>query len=161
KPIQIDQSRVSNDLMGKRVLVTGAAGSIGSEIVRQVLRYHPAVLILCDQAESPLHEMQLELEDKFPDASIEIKIADVRSYSRMHKLFDDLRPEVVYHAAAYKHVPLMEHNPFEAIKSNVQGTKNVADLAVKFGSDKFVMVSTDKAVNPTNIMGASKRLAEI
>ena len=161
KPIRIDQSRVSNDLMGKRVLVTGAAGSIGSEIVRQVLKYDPAVLILCDQAESPLHEMQLELEDKFPNASIEIKIADVRSYSRMHKLFDNLRPQVVYHAAAYKHVPLMEHNPIEAIKSNVLGTKNVADLAVKFGTDKFVMVSTDKAVNPTNIMGASKRLAEI
>lgn len=161
KPIRIDQTRVSNDLTGKRVLVTGAAGSIGSEIVRQVLKYNPAVLILCDQAESPLHEMQLELEDKFPDASIEIKIADVRSYSRMHKLFDNLRPQIVYHAAAYKHVPLMEHNPFEAIKSNVQGTKNVADLSVKFGIDKFVMVSTDKAVNPTNIMGASKRLAEI
>ncbi|TCK85288.1 polysaccharide biosynthesis protein [Albibacterium bauzanense] len=161
KPIRIDQTRVSNDLTGKRVLVTGAAGSIGSEIVRQVLKYNPAVLILCDQAESPLHEMQLELEDKFPDASIKIKIADVRSYSRMHKLFNDLRPQVVYHAAAYKHVPLMEHNPFEAIKSNVQGTKNVADLAVKFGTDKFVMISTDKAVNPTNIMGASKRLAEI
>lgn len=161
KPIRIDQSRVSNDLTGKRVLVTGAAGSIGSEIVRQIIKYDPAVLILCDQAESPLHEMQLELEDKFPNASIEIKIADVRSYSRMHKLFDNLRPQVVYHAAAYKHVPLMEHNPFEAIKSNVQGTKNVADLAVKFGTDKFVMISTDKAVNPTNIMGASKRLAEI
>lgn len=161
KAIRIDQTKVSNDLTGKRVLVTGAAGSIGSEIVRQVLKYNPAVLILCDQAESPLHEMQLELEDKFPDASIEIKIADVRSYSRMHKLFDNLRPQIVYHAAAYKHVPLMEHNPFEAIKSNVQGTKNVADLAVKFGADKFVMVSTDKAVNPTNIMGASKRLAEI
>ncbi|HUH18576.1 nucleoside-diphosphate sugar epimerase/dehydratase [Albibacterium sp.] len=161
KPIRIDQTRVSNDLTGKRVLVTGAAGSIGSEIVRQVIKYDPAVLILCDQAESPLHEMQLDMEDKYPNASIEIKIADVRSYSRMHKLFDNLRPQVVYHAAAYKHVPLMEHNPFEAIKSNVQGTKNVADLAVKFGTDKFVMVSTDKAVNPTNIMGASKRLAEI
>lgn len=161
KPIRIDQTRVSNDLTGKRVLVTGAAGSIGSEIVRQVIKYDPAVLILCDQAESPLHEMQLDMEDKYPNASIEIKIADVRSYSRMHKLFDNLRPQVVYHAAAYKHVPLMEHNPFEAIKSNVQGTKNVADLAVKFGADKFVMVSTDKAVNPTNIMGASKRLAEI
>lgn len=161
KPIRIDQTGVSNDLTGKRVLVTGAAGSIGSEIVRQVIKYDPAVLILCDQAESPLHEMQLDMEDKYPNASIEIKIADVRSYSRMHKLFDNLRPQVVYHAAAYKHVPLMEHNPFEAIKSNVQGTKNVADLAVKFGADKFVMVSTDKAVNPTNIMGASKRLAEI
>ncbi len=161
KPIRIDQTRVSNDLTGKRVLVTGAAGSIGSEIVRQVIKYDPAVLILCDQAESPLHEMQLDMEDKYPNASIEIKIADVRSYSRMHKLFDNLRPQVVYHAAAYKHVPLMEHNPFEAIKSNVQGTKNVADLAVKFGTDKFVMVSTDKAVNPTNVMGASKRLAEI
>lgn len=161
KPIRIDQSKVSNDLMGKRVLVTGAAGSIGSEIVRQVLKYHPSVLILCDQAESPLHEMQLELEDKFPEANVEIQIADIRSYRRMYQLFDNLRPQVVYHAAAYKHVPLMENNPIEAVKSNVLGAKNVADLAVKFGTEKFVMVSTDKAVNPTNIMGASKRLAEI
>ena len=161
KPIKIDQTQVRNDLKGKRVLVTGAAGSIGSEIVRQVLEYDPAMLILCDQAESPLHGMQLELEDKFPKASTEIWISDVRSYNRMFKLFDKLRPEIVYHAAAYKHVPLMEHNPFEAIKSNVQGTKNVADLSVKFGVEKFVMISTDKAVNPTNIMGATKRLAEI
>jgi len=161
KPIRIDQSLVRQDLKGKRVLVTGAAGSIGSEIVRQVLSYEPSLLILCDQAESPLHEMQLELEEKFPNASIDIEISDVRNYNRMYTLFDNVRPQVVYHAAAYKHVPLMEKNPFEAIKSNVLGTKNVADLAVKFGVNKFVMISTDKAVNPTNIMGTTKRLAEM
>lgn len=161
KPIQIDQSLVRKDLRGKRVLVTGAAGSIGSEIVRQVLKYDPALLILCDQAESPLHEMQLELEERFPNASISIEISDVRNYNRMHMLFETFLPQVVYHAAAYKHVPLMEKNPCEAVKSNVLGTKNVADLAVKFGTNKFVMISTDKAVNPTNIMGATKRLAEI
>ena len=161
KPIQIDQSQVRHDLRGKRVLVTGAAGSIGSEIVRQVLKYDPALLILCDQAESPLHHMQLELEERFPNASISIEISDVRNYNRMHSLFETFLPQVVYHAAAYKHVPLMEKNPCEAVKSNVLGTKNVADLSVQFGTSKFVMISTDKAVNPTNIMGATKRLAEI
>lgn len=161
KPIQIDQSKVSDDLKGKRVLVTGAAGSIGSEIVRQVLQYHPALLILCDQAESPLHELQLELNDRFPDAALQIEISDVRDAKRMNELFEEFTPQMVYHAAAYKHVPMMESNPFEAVKTNVLGTKTLADLAVRYGSERFVMVSTDKAVNPTNIMGASKRLAEI
>ncbi|WP_118196162.1 polysaccharide biosynthesis protein [Albibacterium indicum] len=161
KPIKIDQTRVSNDLKGKRVLVTGAAGSIGSEIVRQVLQYHPSLLILCDQAESPLHELQLELNDRFPDAELQIEISDVRDQKRMKDLFEEFSPQMVYHAAAYKHVPMMESNPFEAVKTNVLGTKTLADLAVRYGTEKFVMVSTDKAVNPTNIMGASKRLAEI
>lgn len=161
KPIQIDQSKVGSDLKGKRVLVTGAAGSIGSEIVRQVLQYHPSLLILCDQAESPLHELQLELNDRFPDAALQIEISDVRDQKRMNDLFEEFSPQMVYHAAAYKHVPMMESNPFEAVKTNVLGTKTLADLAVRYGTEKFVMVSTDKAVNPTNIMGASKRLAEI
>jgi len=161
KPIQIDNTRISEDLEGKRVLITGAAGSIGSEIVQQVLSYKPAMVILCDQAESPLHEMKLEVEEKFPDVPTKIFIADIRNYQRMHKLFGDYRPEVVFHAAAYKHVPMMEENPSEAVLANVLGTKNVADLSVSFGTGKFVMISTDKAVNPSNIMGTTKRIAEI
>ena len=161
KPIQIDNSRISEDLYGKRVLVTGAAGSIGSEIVQQVLGYNPAMVILCDQAESPLHEMQLEVEEKFPDVPTKIFIADIRNYQRMYKLFANFQPEVVFHAAAYKHVPMMEENPSEAVLANVLGTKNVADLSVAFGTGKFVMISTDKAVNPSNIMGTTKRIAEI
>ncbi|WP_426668489.1 polysaccharide biosynthesis protein [Mucilaginibacter sp. McL0603] len=161
KPIKIDNTKISEDLQGKRVLVTGAAGSIGSEIVQQVLGYRPAIVILCDQAESPLHEMKLEVEEKFPEVPTKIFIADIRNYQRMHKLFSDFRPEVVFHAAAYKHVPMMEENPSEAVLANVLGTKHVADLAVIFGTRKFVMVSTDKAVNPSNIMGTTKRIAEI
>jgi FlaA1/EpsC-like NDP-sugar epimerase len=161
QPINIDQIKVKNDLYGKRVLVTGAAGSIGSEIVRQVMSYGPALLILCDHAESPLHEIQLEIEDRFPNVKIEVVLLDVSNYDRIYKLFNVCRPQVVYHAAAYKHVPLIENNPFEAISVNVGGTKNVADLSVQFNVDKFVMISTDKAVNPTNVMGASKRIAEI
>ncbi len=161
KPIQIDNTGISADLQGKRVLVTGAAGSIGSEIVQQVLSYNPAMVILCDQAESPLHDMKLEVEEKFPDVPTKIFIADIRNYRRMHKLFSDYRPEVVFHAAAYKHVPMMEENPSEAVLTNVLGTKHVADLSVAFGTDKFVMISTDKAVNPSNVMGTTKRIAEI
>lgn len=161
KPIRIDNARICEDIQGKRVLVTGAAGSIGSEIVHQVLSYSPAMVILCDQAESPLHEMKLEVEEKFPDVPAKIFIADIRNYQRMYKLFSDFRPEVVFHAAAYKHVPMMEENPSEAVLTNVLGTKQVADLAVEFATSKFVMVSTDKAVNPSNIMGTTKRIAEI
>jgi FlaA1/EpsC-like NDP-sugar epimerase len=161
KPIRIDQTAVKQDLHQKRVLVTGAAGSIGSEIVRQVISYEPALLILCDQAESPLHEIQLEMEEKFPNARIEIVISDVRQHARMDKLFHLFKPQVIFHAAAYKHVPLMEYSPFEAIHANVNGTKNLADLAIAYNVEKFVMISTDKAVNPTNVMGASKRLAEM
>jgi FlaA1/EpsC-like NDP-sugar epimerase len=159
--IQINQEKVKDDLFGKRILITGAAGSIGSEIVRQVITYDPALLILCDQAESPLHEIQLEIEDQYPNANIEVVLMDVNNYERMNKLFVTFKPDLVYHAAAYKHVPMVENNPFEAVSVNVGGTKNIADLSVKFGVEKFVMVSTDKAVNPTSVMGASKRLAEI
>lgn len=161
KPIEIDQEKVRDDLFGKRVLITGAAGSIGSEIVRQVVRYKPSLLILCDHAESPLHDIQLEVEDAHLGIDIEVVLSDVCNQERMLKLFTACTPEVVYHAAAYKHVPLIENNPFEGISVNVGGTKIVADLSVQFGVEKFVMISTDKAVNPTNVMGASKRLAEI
>jgi FlaA1/EpsC-like NDP-sugar epimerase len=161
KPIRIDTTRISEDLKGKRVLVTGAAGSIGSEIVQQVLSYGPAMVILCDQAESPLHELRLQVEENFPDVPAKIFIADVRNYGRIRKLFLDYRPEVVFHAAAYKHVPMMEENPTEGVLTNVLGTKHVADLAIAFGVGKFVMISTDKAVNPSNIMGTTKRIAEI
>ncbi|RYZ98551.1 MAG: polysaccharide biosynthesis protein [Sphingobacteriaceae bacterium] len=161
KPIVINNIKIGSELRGKRILITGAAGSIGSEIVRQVLKYEPAMVALCDQAESPLHDMQIELQENNYASVIKYFIADVRNYKRMRSVFKDVRPEVVFHAAAYKHVPLMEHNAAEAIITNVSGTKNVADLAVSFDADKFVMISTDKAVNPTNIMGASKRIAEI
>jgi len=161
KPIQIDTTKISEDIQGKRVLITGAAGSIGSEIVYQVLGYNPSMVILCDQAESPLHEIRLEVEEKFPNIPTKIYIADVRNYQRMFKLFQDFRPEIVFHAAAYKHVPMMEENPSEAVLTNILGTKHVADLAVDFSVGKFVMISTDKAVNPSNIMGTTKRIAEI
>lgn len=160
-PIVIENERISADLQGKRVLVTGAAGSIGSEIVRQVIGYEPGLLILCDQAESPLHELQLEMEEAFLEVPLEIYIGDVKNFNRMYTLFTAYAPEFVFHAAAYKHVPMMESNPSEAILTNVLGTKNLADLSMAFDVEKFVMVSTDKAVNPTNIMGASKRIAEI
>ena len=160
-PIVIENTRISGDLYGKRVLITGAAGSIGSEIVRQVLNYKPALLILCDQAESPLHELQLEMEEEFPEAELQIFMGDIQNFNRMYSLFKEFGPQLVYHAAAYKHVPMMERNPSEAIQTNVVGTKNLADLSMTFDVERFVMVSTDKAVNPTNIMGASKRIAEI
>ncbi len=161
KPIEIDKTAIGDNLKGKRILVTGAAGSIGFEIAKQVLNYNPSYLILCDQAESPLHEAQLILEDETHEVPMEMAITDVRNRLRMEKLFELFKPEVVFHAAAYKHVPLMENSPFEAIDTNVHGTKNLADLSVIYGVEKFVMISTDKAVNPTNIMGASKRIAEI
>lgn len=161
KTIQIDTNRISADIRGKRVLVTGAAGSIGSEIVKQVLSYNPAMVILCDQAESPLHELRLLVEENFSNTPSKIFIADIRNYSRMRKLFVDYYPEVIFHAAAYKHVPMMEENPTEGVLTNIQGTKIIADLAVEFGVNKFVMISTDKAVNPSNVMGTTKRIAEI
>ncbi|WP_250419038.1 MULTISPECIES: polysaccharide biosynthesis protein [Pontibacter] len=160
-PIVIENKKVSRDLRGKRVLITGGAGSIGSEVVRQVLSYDPEMVIICDQAESPLHELQLEIEEIFPEANLKLCIADIQNFNRMYALFKEYQPQFVYHAAAYKHVPMMENNPSEAILTNVLGTKNLADLSVTFDVEKFVMISTDKAVNPTNIMGASKRIAEI
>lgn len=161
EPIVIDNQSISDDLTGKRILITGAAGSIGSEIVRQVLKYEPEMVILCDQAESFLHEIQLEVEEKFPNATVEIFIGNIQNLKRMHLLFKEYRPQYVFHAAAYKHVPMMENNPSEAIQTNVMGTKNIADLSVLFEVEKFVMISTDKAVNPTNVMGTSKRIAEM
>ncbi len=160
-PIVIENKQVASDLIGKRVLITGGAGSIGSEIVRQVLNYNPELVVICDQAESPLHELQLEVKELFPDANLAVCICDVTNFNRMYSLFKDYAPDIVYHAAAYKHVPMMENNPCEAVLTNILGTKNVADLSLTFDVEKFVMVSTDKAVNPTNIMGTSKRIAEI
>ena len=160
EPIEIHNEVICDQLHGKRILVTGAAGSIGSEIVRQVAKFAPQLIILNDQSETPLHELQLELEGKV-DQNFHCFIGDVRDLSRMEALFKTFKPHYVYHAAAYKHVPLMEHNPAEAVRTNVMGTKIVAELAVKYEVSKFVMISTDKAVNPTNVMGASKRVAEI
>ncbi|HEY0031394.1 MAG TPA: nucleoside-diphosphate sugar epimerase/dehydratase [Bacteroidia bacterium] len=160
-PIQLDKENLKNQLTGKVILVTGAAGSIGSEIVRQVIRFHPKKIILLDQAESPLYEMEMELSDKFKSQSYEIVMGDIRNKERMENVFGTFKPQIVFHAAAYKHVPMMENNPSESIFTNVAGTKNLADLSVASCVEKFVMISTDKAVNPTNVMGASKRIAEI
>ncbi|SMC95238.1 polysaccharide biosynthesis protein [Pedobacter nyackensis] len=161
EPIQITNQNVFREIAGKRILVTGAAGSIGSEIVRQLLNYNPQYVILCDQAETPLHEMQLEMEDHIAGGKTRIFMANVQNTKRLRTLFEEFKPQIVFHAAAYKHVPMMENNPAEAILTNVMGTKNIADMSLEFAVEKFVMISTDKAVKPTNIMGASKRLAEI
>lgn len=161
EPIEIHNDIIGDQLKGKRVLVTGAAGSIGSEIVRQVAKFGPQMIILNDQSETPLHEMQLELQESNLQNNFHSFIGDVRDHCRMEALFQTFKPHFVYHAAAYKHVPLMEHNPAEAVRTNVMGTRNLAELAVKYHVQKFVMISTDKAVNPTNVMGASKRVAEI
>ncbi|MBN2765226.1 MAG: polysaccharide biosynthesis protein [Paludibacteraceae bacterium] len=146
---------------GKIVLITGAAGSIGSEIVNQVIKYKPKLVVMLDQAESAMHNLRLELEEKYEDQHFSAFLGDVRNVQRMEYMMDMYRPDIIYHAAAYKHVPLMEDNPVESIQVNVAGTKNMADLSVKYKVERFVMVSTDKAVNPTNVMGASKRIAEI
>jgi FlaA1/EpsC-like NDP-sugar epimerase len=159
--IDIDTDNVRQILQDQVVLVSGAAGSIGSELVRQIQCYAPQATILLDIAESPLHDLVLELQHQFPNARFIPVIADVRNRMRMEQVFNEMRPDVVYHAAAYKHVPLMESYPNEAIQANVAGTKNMADMAVQYKVKRFVMISTDKAVNPTNIMGASKRIAEI
>lgn len=161
KPIYLDEEKIETELTGKVVLVTGAAGSIGSGMVRQIAKYNPSNLVLLDQAESPLYDLQNELKTEFPNLIFEVVIGDIRSYDRMKNLFNTFKPQYVFHAAAYKHVPLMENNPSEAILTNVQGTKNLVDLASEIEVFKFVMISTDKAVNPTNVMGASKRIAEI
>jgi len=161
EPIEIHNDIIDGQIRGKRVLVTGAAGSIGSEIVRQIAQFKPQMIILNDQSETPLHELHLELQENNLENNFHTFIGDVRDNCRMELLFQTFKPHYVYHAAAYKHVPLMEHNPGEAVRTNVMGTKVVADLSVKYGVHKFVMISTDKAVNPTNVMGASKRIAEI
>jgi len=161
KPIVLDEEKISSELKGKVILVTGAAGSIGSGMVLQIAKYEPSVLILLDQAESPLYDLQNELLYKFPKFKFEVVVGDIRNVERMKRVFDYFKPQYVFHAAAYKHVPLMENNPSEAIFTNVRGTKNLVDLSVLYNVEKFVMISTDKAVNPSNVMGASKRIAEI
>ncbi|MDR0506360.1 MAG: polysaccharide biosynthesis protein [Dysgonamonadaceae bacterium] len=160
-PIHIDIDSIGKNLNGKNVLITGAAGSIGSEIVRQISRFKLNLLIICDVAESPLHNLGLELEDKYPNMPFVQVIADVKNYNQMKCVFDEYKPQYIYHAAAYKHVPLMEKHPCEAVLTNVLGSRNIIDLAVLYKSETFVMVSTDKAVNPSNIMGATKRIAEM
>lgn len=160
-PIQIDDTSISKYIDNKKVLVTGAAGSIGFEIALQLCKYNPSQLILCDIAESALHEAFLELQDMKVNVPIEVAVIDIRNTVRMNQLFKLFDPKIIFHAAAYKHVPLMENNPYEAINTNINGTKILADLAVEHNVEKFVMISTDKAVNPTNVMGASKRIAEI
>lgn len=159
--IEVDLAAAANLLQNSVVLVTGAAGSIGSEIVQQVASYSPAHLILVDQAETPLHDIRLMMKKQWPEVQMETIVGDISNYRRMESLFEKYRPQYVFHAAAYKHVPMMEDNPYESVVNNVHGTKIVADLAVRFGTSKFVMVSTDKAVNPTNVMGCSKRICEI
>lgn len=160
-PIEIDIHKVASHLEGKRVMITGAAGSIGSEIMRQVASLNPYKLILVDQAETPLHDIRLELQDRWRDIDAETIIADISNVTRMEEIFRRYKPQYIFHAAAYKHVPMMEDNVSESIQVNVYGTRTVADLAVKYGAEKFVMISTDKAVNPTNVMGCSKRICEI
>ena len=160
-PIQINNNQIKSQIKGKRILVTGAAGSIGSEIVRQLIPYAPELIILCDQAETPLHTLELELIENGTRANCVSYLADITNKSRMESLFEEFKPQYVYHAAAYKHVPMMELCPTEAVRNNVVGVKLIADLSVKYNVDRFVMISTDKAVNPTNVMGASKRMAEM
>jgi FlaA1/EpsC-like NDP-sugar epimerase len=160
-PIQLNHSELDKQLKGRRVVVTGGAGSIGSEIVRQLLKYHPATIVIVDQAETPLHDLELELTSIKNGTKLVFFLGDVRNKNRMEELFSSFHPQFVYHAAAYKHVPMMELSPSEAILTNVGGTKLIADLSIKYQVQRFVMVSTDKAVNPTNVMGASKRLAEM
>jgi FlaA1/EpsC-like NDP-sugar epimerase len=160
--IQMNNKRIGEEISGKVILVTGAAGSIGSEIVRQLIAYFPSKLVLVDQAESALYDLEYELAGKVPaNVQLIVNVADVSDTRRIAKIFKSHQPNIIFHAAAYKHVPLMENNPYEAIKTNVIGTRILAEMASEVGVEKFVMVSTDKAVNPTNVMGATKRLAEM
>ena len=160
--IQMNNKRISEEMNSQSIMVTGAAGSIGSEIVRQLIAYFPAKIILVDQAESGLFDLEYELSGLIPsNTELVVKVADVSDYQRMAFIFKTHKPSIVFHAAAYKHVPLMEKNPYEAVKINIIGTQVLAELAAENGVDKFVMVSTDKAVNPTNVMGATKRFAEM
>lgn len=159
--IRLDNPQINSEIAGKRILITGAAGSIGSELVRQIVRFKPQLIIMLDQAETPLHDIEREMRAKSNGVKMIAYLADVTNQDRMENIFHDYPPDIVFHAAAYKHVPMMENNPCESISCNVLGTKTIADLAVKHRVEKFVMVSTDKAVNPTNVMGCSKRIAEI
>ncbi len=161
EPIRINLKGIARDIEGKCVMVTGAAGSIGSEIVRQVATFNPYRIVLVDQAETPLHDMRLELQKKWINIHADIVVADISNQTRMEKIFSKTHPQLIFHAAAYKHVPMMEDNVSESVQNNILGTKIVADLAVKYNAVKFVMISTDKAVNPSNIMGCSKRICEI
>lgn len=159
--IELNQGRLSNDLDGKTVIITGAAGSIGSGIARELTKYNVKHLILLDQAESPLYDLQQELKIDNLDFHIQFRIGDIRNKETINKLFNEFNPQIIFHAAAYKHVPLMEENPYEAISTNIIGTKNLTECAIQYKLEKFIFISTDKAVNPTNIMGASKRIAEM
>ena len=159
--IEVDLEAVKDSLAGKRILITGSAGSIGSEIVRQVASFAPAEMMLIDSAETPQHDIRLMMAHDFPGVKASTVVTSITKEGRMRHIFETFRPEIVFHAAAYKHVPMMEDNPSESIQNNVYGTKVIADLSVETGVDKFVMISTDKAVNPTNVMGCSKRICEI
>ncbi|MCQ4916501.1 polysaccharide biosynthesis protein [Bacteroides nordii] len=161
EPIEVDIHKIASHLEGKRVMISGAAGSIGSEIMRQVASFNPHKLILVDQAETPLHDIRLELQDRWRDIDAETIVADISNPTRIEAIFREYKPQYIFHAAAYKHVPMMEDNVSESIQVNVAGTRILADFAVKYGAEKFVMISTDKAVNPTNVMGCSKRICEI
>ena len=159
--IHVDMDSIGNLLRGKKIMITGSAGSIGSEMVRQIAVYNPTELILIDQAETPLHNIRLMMHFEWPNIKAHTIVANISNEERMDKIFHTYRPDYVFHAAAYKHVPMMENNPSESIQNNILGTKVIADLSVKYGVKKFVMISTDKAVNPTNVMGCSKRICEI
>ncbi len=159
--IEVDLVAIGQMLRGKRILITGAAGSIGSEMARQVAKFQPAELVLVDQAETPMHDVRLYMANNHKDLSVQTIVTSICKEDRMEKIFAKYHPEYVFHAAAYKHVPMMEDNPAEAVQNNIYGTRVIADLAVKYGTKKFVMISTDKAVNPTNVMGCSKRICEI
>lgn len=159
--IEVDMDAIGALLTGKRILITGAAGSIGSEMVRQVAKYHPAEMILIDQAETPMHDIRLMMQRQYPDIKNETIVTSIANGKHMESIFREHKPEYVFHAAAYKHVPMMEDDPAIAVQNNIYGTRVIADLSVKYGTKKFVMISTDKAVNPTNVMGCSKRICEI
>lgn len=159
--IQVDLQALANLLAGKRILITGSAGSIGSEMVRQIARFEPEQLILIDEAETPQHDVRLQMQRDFPKVNTQTIVTSITNETRMENIFKTHQPQYVFHAAAYKHVPMMEDNPSEAVLNNIRGTRVIADLAVKYGVEKFVMISTDKAVNPTNVMGCSKRICEI
>lgn len=159
--VRVDMERIREQLCGRRLLITGAAGSIGREIVRQAAEFAPSEMLLVDQAETPMHDLQLRMAETYPDLPARTVVTSITNPTHMERLFAQYRPEYVFHAAAYKHVPMMEDNPAQSVQNNVRGTRIVADLAVRYGTRKFVMVSTDKAVNPTNVMGCSKRICEI